>query len=105
MMGGRNDRVSQRVEATGDATGVIATGDDRVSPVAVIGTRPIRESFDASDILTNCRSYPRDEAPQAYKDFNEVLRSVEMAGLAERVARLRATFVIKGADKSTRGAA
>jgi len=58
-----------------------------------------------NDILTNCRFYPRDEAPAAYKDFEEVLRSVELAGLAETVARLEARFVIKDADKSTRGAA
>jgi tRNA-splicing ligase RtcB len=49
------------------------------------------------DVLSNCRSYPRDEAPAAYKDFDEVLQSVAMAGLAEEVARLRALFVIKDA--------
>lgn len=61
----------------------------------------VDESFDAADILTNCRRYPRDEAPAAYKDFNEVLKSVETAGLAKQVARLKARFVIKdssGAD-------
>ncbi len=63
-----------------------------------------REFVDA-DILTNCRTYPKDEAPAAYKDFNEVLRSVELAGLASEVARLRARFVIKDADESLRGAA
>lgn len=47
------------------------------------------------DILSNCRQYPLDEAPSAYKDFREVLRSVEMAGLATEVARLDARFVIK----------
>ncbi len=47
------------------------------------------------DILSNCRCYPRDEAPAAYKDFNEVLKSVQVAGLAAEVARLRARFVIK----------
>jgi tRNA-splicing ligase RtcB len=52
----------------------------------------------ASDILSNCRQYPRDEAPDAYKDFNEVLRSVETAGLASIVARLKARFVIKDAS-------
>lgn len=56
--------------------------------------------FDAEDILTNCRQYPRDEAPNAYKDFNEVLSSVEQAGLAKTVARLRARFVIKDAAKA-----
>jgi tRNA-splicing ligase RtcB len=61
----------------------------------------IDREFKSSDILTNCRTYPKDEAPAAYKDFNEVVRSVELAGLASTVARLKATFVIKdssGAD-------
>jgi tRNA-splicing ligase RtcB len=56
--------------------------------------------FDAGDILTNCRRYPIDEAPAAYKDFKEVLRSVETAGLAKPVATLKARFVIKDADKA-----
>jgi tRNA-splicing ligase RtcB len=57
--------------------------------------------FNEHDILTNCRKYPRDEAPTAYKDFNEVVKSIELAGLAHTVARLKARFVIKdstGAD-------
>lgn len=58
----------------------------------------VDRSFDASDILTNCRNYPRDEAPAAYKDFEEVLDSVRLAGLADEVARLRARFVIKDGD-------
>ena len=33
----------------------------------------VDRSFDSADILTNCRNYPIDEAPAAYKDFNEVL--------------------------------
>jgi tRNA-splicing ligase RtcB len=60
----------------------------------------IDRSFDEHDILTNCRSYPRDEAPAAYKDFDEVLRSVKQAGLATEVARLRARFVIKDGSKA-----
>jgi tRNA-splicing ligase RtcB len=62
-------------------------------------------NFAANDILTNCRVYPKDEAPAAYKDFNEVLNSVKQAGLASEVARLRARFVIKDADESLKGAA
>lgn len=58
-----------------------------------------------ADILTNCRTYPLDEAPGAYKDFREVLRAVETADLATEVARLDARFVIKDQDKSLRGAA
>jgi tRNA-splicing ligase RtcB (3'-phosphate/5'-hydroxy nucleic acid ligase) len=58
-------------------------------------------SLDQNDIMSNCRRYPIDEAPDAYKDFGEVVRSVEAAGLAKTVARLDARFVIKdssGAD-------
>src|SRR3954471_11857692 len=65
----------------------------------------IDSEFDTCDILTNCRNYPKDEAPAAYKDFNEVLRSVESAGLASTVARLKARFVIKDSDQSLGGAA
>jgi tRNA-splicing ligase RtcB len=60
----------------------------------------IDRSFDAADILTNCRTYPADEAPAAYKDFDEVLRSVKAAGLASEVARLKARFVIKDGDQA-----
>lgn len=58
----------------------------------------VDESFERRDILTNCRNYPLDESPAAYKDFDEVLRSVELAGLARRVASLTARFVIKDGD-------
>jgi tRNA-splicing ligase RtcB len=52
------------------------------------------------DVLTNCRRYPLDEAPAAYKNFDDVLDSVKTAGLAAEVARLRACFVIKDGDKA-----
>ena len=61
---------------------------------------PSHRYFTERDILTNCRSYPRDEAPGAYKDFDEVLGSVKQAGLAREVARLEARFVIKDAAKA-----
>jgi tRNA-splicing ligase RtcB len=67
--------------------------------------KTIDAEFEEHDILSNCRQYPIDEAPAAYKDFAEVLRSVELAGLASGVARLKARFVIKDSDKSLGGAA
>src|ERR1043166_7927249 len=73
-------------------------------PTAPSIRRPWRE-FVACDILTNCRQYPKDEAPAAYKDFDAVLDSVKKAGLASEVARLKARFVIKDADTSLKGAA
>ncbi|MDP0491489.1 MAG: RtcB family protein [Verrucomicrobiota bacterium JB023] len=57
--------------------------------------KTVDADFDSNDILFNSRKYPIDEAPDAYKDFGEVLHSVEAAGLAESVARLDARFVIK----------
>ena len=60
----------------------------------------IDKSLADADIMTNCRQYPIDEAPGAYKDFDEVLASVEKAGLATQVARLQAKFVIKDGDKA-----
>lgn len=67
--------------------------------------KTVDDEFVANDILTNCRLYPKDEAPAAYKDFDAVLGSVKAAGLATEVARLQARFVIKDADTSLRGAA
>jgi tRNA-splicing ligase RtcB len=67
--------------------------------------RTIDEQFNVADILSNCRKCPIDEAPAAYKDFEEVLRSVEVADLARTVARLSARFVIKDGDKENEGRA
>ncbi|MBK7998907.1 MAG: RtcB family protein [Verrucomicrobia bacterium] len=67
--------------------------------------KTVDDEFVANDILTNCRQYPKDEAPAAYKDFDAVLDSVKSAGLATKVARLKARFVIKDSDASLKGAA
>jgi tRNA-splicing ligase RtcB len=72
----------------------------RRAAIKALSQRDIDEEFARRDILTNCRCYPRDEAPAAYKDFREVLKSVELAGLARSVARLDARFVIKDANKA-----
>lgn len=72
----------------------------RKAAIRALDQREINASFDAKDILTNCRNYPMDEAPAVYKDFDEVLRSVKLAGLASEVARLKARFVVKDASKA-----
>src|SRR4029434_8509141 len=77
----------------------------RKAAIRELDQASIDSDFDTCDILTNCRNYPKDEAPAAYKDFNEVLRSVELAGLADTGARLKARFVMKDADVSLGGAA
>ncbi|MEZ6040931.1 MAG: RtcB family protein [Planctomycetaceae bacterium] len=70
----------------------------RKRAIRELDQKSIDQSFDDLDILTNCRTYPKDEAPAAYKDFNEVLHSVKAAGLATEIARLKARFVIKDGD-------
>jgi tRNA-splicing ligase RtcB len=77
----------------------------RKASIREFDQKSIDDAFASCDILTNCRCYPKDEAPAAYKDFQEVLRSVQLAGLAVSVASLKARFVIKDADDSLRGAA
>ena len=58
----------------------------------------VDRELDNHDILYNGRQYPLDEAPDAYKDFKEVLASVEEAQLAHQIAHLAARFVIKDAS-------
>lgn len=67
----------------------------RTAAKAQLQAASVERSLIEADVISNCRHYPIDEAPDAYKDFNEVLRSVELAGLATEVARLDAKFVIK----------
>lgn len=72
----------------------------RTAATRTLDQREIDRDMAERDIMTNCRQYPIDEAPGAYKDFDEVLRSVTLAGLASEVARLKARFVIKDGDKA-----
>ncbi len=67
--------------------------------------KEVDAQLERGDILSNCRTYPIDEAPAAYKDFKEVLASVEKAGLARPVAMLSARFVMKDGDQGNGGAA
>ena len=67
----------------------------RTQAKATLTRAVVEQSLDVADVLSNCRDYPIDEAPDAYKDFREVLNSVQKAGLATEVAKLQATFVIK----------
>ena len=80
---------------TGEATAMLPAG--RVKPITVIGTEAIRATFDDRTLQQAIISRL---APPAYKDFDEVVRSVTEAGLASEVARLRAKFVIKDASKA-----
>ncbi len=70
----------------------------RTAAKANLQAAMVEKSLADADVISNRRHYPIDEAPDAYKDFAEVLRSVQLAGLATEVARLEARFVIKDAD-------
>lgn len=70
-----------------------------------LNQKAVDDGLAAADIMYNGRSYPIDEAPAAYKDFNQVCASIEEAQLAKTVATLQARFVIKDNDKDKEGAA
>ena len=61
-----------------------------------------REEFEAGmgDVLYNTRNFRDlvDEAPQAYKDIDEVVETLVAIGLTRKVARMRPLAVIKGKD-------
>jgi tRNA-splicing ligase RtcB (3'-phosphate/5'-hydroxy nucleic acid ligase) len=50
---------------------------DRRPAIRELDQGCIDSEMESCDILSNCRLYLKDEAPDAYKDFNEVVRSVE----------------------------
>ncbi len=70
-----------------------------------LNQREVDQNLIDSDVMHNGRAYPLDEAPGAYKDFDEVTKSVVAAGLATTVAQLTPRFVIKDCDPAPDGAA
>lgn len=73
----------------------------RTKAIKTLDQRAVDASFDAAEHEHQLPQLPYFyEAPRAYKDFREVIRSVEKAGLASEVASLRAWFVIKDGDKA-----
>jgi tRNA-splicing ligase RtcB len=63
-----------------------------------IGGHELRRELEARGIVVRCPSAKglAEEAPFAYKDVDRVVRVVEQAGLARRVARLVPLGVVKG---------
>ena len=62
----------------------------------------IDNEFDRHDILSNCRQYPMDEAPDAYKDFNEVLNSVKQSRLGQRGRSVESSLCDQGREQGGR---
>ncbi|MDR1923692.1 MAG: RtcB family protein [Planctomycetaceae bacterium] len=72
----------------------------RRNAIKSLNQNNVDKEMNDADILCNCRNYPLDEAPDAYKNFEDVLASVKISGLAKEVARLNAKFVIKDGNKA-----
>ncbi len=60
--------------------------------------RALRDALQAGGVAVRASSYRglAEEAPESYKDVDEVVLTCEHAGLARRVARLRPIGVVKG---------
>ncbi|MBE3085610.1 MAG: RtcB family protein, partial [Bacteroidetes bacterium] len=58
----------------------------------------INKAMDDMDILYNGWNVPIDESLNCYKNINEVLQTVEGAGLAKVITNLRPRAVLKGCD-------
>ena len=58
----------------------------------------MKRRLNDSGIVVNAGSLAglAEEAPEAYKDVDEVVETVHQAGIATKVARLRPVAVIKG---------
>ena len=58
----------------------------------------VRDDLEKQHIYLKSGSWKgvSEEAPQAYKDIDEVIKATESAGIAEKVVRLRPLGVIKG---------
>lgn len=69
----------------------------RAAKKAIHG-RTLKQDLEARGILIRAGSIPglAEEAPQAYKDIDEVVEVVHSAKIAKKVAKLRPCVVIKG---------
>ena len=66
----------------------------RKHAIRTLDQKEVDSSFEEMDILTNCRKYPRDEAPAAYKDIDVVMRA--QRDLVRIVRRVRPVVCYKG---------
>jgi tRNA-splicing ligase RtcB len=63
---------------------------------AAISDRDFERAMDGIYLICENKRFIKEEAPQAYKNIDEVIRTVADAGLARIVARLRPLAVLKG---------
>ena len=60
--------------------------------------RPLQRELADQGIFVRARGRTtlQEEAPEAYKDVNEVVKAAHEAGISKRVARMRPLAVMKG---------
>ncbi|GAG28284.1 unnamed protein product, partial [marine sediment metagenome] len=67
-----------------------------VTRPAAISDEEFSKAMEGITLIAESRYAVKEEAPQAYKDIDEVVRVVADAGLARVVARLVPLAVLKG---------
>ncbi|MBN2581560.1 MAG: RtcB family protein [Planctomycetes bacterium] len=85
-------RVMSRTEASGPKR----RGKSAGAAGGAISDEAFTRSMDGIYLLCRDRHRIKEEAPQAYKDIEPVIDTVEGAGLARRVARMVPLAVLKG---------
>ncbi len=70
-------------------------GKKKSGPAAISNKR-FQESMEGIYLVCDNRRAAKEEAPDAYKDIDAVIRTVEQAGLARTVARMVPRAVLKG---------
>ena len=70
----------------------------RTAAVKLAGGRRIDKELDAIGIIARARGHKglAEEQPAAYKDVDQVVEVVDLAGISRKIARLRPVGVIKG---------
>ena len=84
-----------RVMSRTAARGKVTRKGKLIKPGAISDER-FRETMDGITLICANRHMIKEEAPDAYKDIDEVINVVSGAGLADKVARLVPLAVLKG---------
>lgn len=78
------------------AAGKVRYRDGKVLKEGAISDEEFRKSMEGITLICENKHTIKEEAPQAYKDINEVIRVVEGAKLASVVAKMKPLAVLKG---------
>ncbi|HPA27994.1 MAG TPA: RtcB family protein, partial [Acidobacteriota bacterium] len=90
-----NHGAGRRMSRT-QAAGKVRHRDGKVLREGAITDEEFNRSMEGITLICENRHTIKEEAPQAYKDIDEVIRVVEGAKLAKVVAKMRPLAVLKG---------